>query len=235
MFVRRRPLLLILGTALVGFVLVGAMQARPDPRFARRPPQYRLARLIDERQATVGRNRSVVKELRKEVSKLAGDTDKRLGGAGQQAKDLRRLGLVAGLEPAAGPGLVVTLRDSTLDDSPSGNVNDLVVHSADVQAVVNALWRSGATAISINGQRLVSTSAVLCVGNTLLLNGTVHSPPYTISTVDADDSRFESDRLVQRLHDDSNAFQLGFDVEERNEVKVPGFSGSTTVKFAAPA
>ena len=53
-------------------------------------------------------------------------------------------------------------------------MNDLVIHSQDVQATVNALWRSGAEAVSINGQRLVGTSAVLCVGNTLLLHGLRH-------------------------------------------------------------
>jgi uncharacterized protein YlxW (UPF0749 family) len=67
--------------------------------------------------------------------------------------------------------------DSSLRQLPTGNLNDLVIHSQDVQAVVNGLWKAGAEAVAINGQRLVSTSAVLCVGNTLLLNGTVHSPP----------------------------------------------------------
>src|SRR5436189_127421 len=77
---------------------------------------------------------------------------------------------IGGLAAMRGPGLKVTLDDSKLDKPPAGNVNDLVIHSQDVQAVVNALWQAGAEAVAINGQRLVGTSAVLCVGNTLLLN-----------------------------------------------------------------
>jgi len=96
--------------------------------------------------------------------------------------------------------------------SPSGNLNDLVIHSQDVQAVVNALWRAGAEAVAINGQRLVGTSAVLCVGNTLLLNGTVHSPPYEIAAIGAGRDKFEDDRLVRRLHDDADAFGLRFSI-----------------------
>ncbi len=56
--------------------------------------------------------------------------------------------------------------------------DDLVVHQQDVQAVVNALWAGGADAVQVMDQRLLSTSAVRCVGNTLLLNGRVYSPPY---------------------------------------------------------
>lgn len=231
---RRRSLLLI-GTALVGFVLVGAVQARPNRQSARRPPQYRLARLIDERQAAVAQKRARVVQLRSDVERVRSATNRRIGGADQQAENVRRLSTAAGLDPATGSGLIITLRDSTLDESPSGNVNDLVIHSGDVQAVVNALWRSGSTAMSINGQRLVSTSAVLCVGNTLLLNGTVHAPPYVVVAVGADKASFEDDELVKRLHQDSDAFQLGFTVEEHSSVKVAGYSGSATVKYSAPA
>ena len=113
-------------------------------------------------------------------------------GAGRQADAAERKAaldsalLDAGLVPMRGPGLQVTLDDSLLEEAPSGDINDLVIHSQDVQAVVNALWRRRRrSAIAINGQRLVSTSAVLCVGNTLLLNGTVHSPPYVSSAPSA--------------------------------------------------
>lgn len=32
-------------------------------------------------------------------------------------------------------------------------------------------------------QRLIATSVVRCVGNTLLLNGRTYSPPYTITAI----------------------------------------------------
>ncbi len=61
--------------------------------------------------------------------------------------------------------------------------NQLVVHQSDLQAVVNALWAGGAEAMSIAGQRVVATSAVRCVGNTLLLNGEVFSPPFRVEAI----------------------------------------------------
>ena len=54
---------------------------------------------------------------------------------------------------------------------PTVAPDDLVVHQQDVQSVVNALWAGGAEAMMIMDQRVVNTSAVRCIGNTLLLQG----------------------------------------------------------------
>ena len=93
----------------------------------------------------------------------------------------------AGLTAVHGPGIQVSLDDAPrqADGSlPRGaTVNDVVVHQQDVQAVVNALWSGGAEAVAIMGVRLISTSAVRCVGNTLLLHGQVYSPPFVIEAI----------------------------------------------------
>ena len=49
--------------------------------------------------------------------------------------------------------------------------------------MVNALWHGGAEAMMLQDQRVISTSAVRCVGNTLILQGRVYSPPYRISAI----------------------------------------------------
>ena len=67
---------------------------------------------------------------------------------------------------------------------PAGvDPDDLVVHQQDVQSVVNAMWAGGAEAMSIMDVRVISTSAVRCVGNTLLLDGQVFSPPFKITAI----------------------------------------------------
>ena len=66
---------------------------------------------------------------------------------------------------------------------PDASNDDLVVHQGDVQAVVNALWAGGAEAMSIMNVRVLTTSAVRCVGNTLLLHGRVYSPPFKIVAI----------------------------------------------------
>ena len=71
---------------------------------------------------------------------------------------------------------------------PAGvDPDDLVVHQQDVQSVVNAMWAGGAEAMMIMDQRVLTTSAVRCIGNTLLLQGRTYSPPFVVTAIgDAD-------------------------------------------------
>ncbi len=104
-------------------------------------------------------------------------SDARLKAPQSEADGLKEpVGMVA----VSGPGITVQMDDAprSADGSlPAGaGVDDVVVHQQDVQAVVNALWAGGAEAMTIMGERVISTSAVRCVGNTLLLHGRTFSP-----------------------------------------------------------
>ena len=98
----------------------------------------------------------------------------------QLTRQANALMVEAGTQEVRGPVVVVELNDAKIpaDQLPEGvGVDDNVVHQQDVQAVVNALWSGGAEAMMVMDQRLISTSAVRCVGNTLILQGRVYSPP----------------------------------------------------------
>jgi uncharacterized protein YlxW (UPF0749 family) len=231
---RRSRTLLALACLAIGFLAATAVRIRPVDPSARLPESERLAALIQREQKTTESLRQSVAELRRKVTELQVQTQGRQQGSAERTAGLQQASLQAGLRAMRGPGIKVTLDDSDKEDSPSGNVNDLVIHSQDVQAVVNAVWRAGAEAVAINGQRLVSTSAVLCVGNTLLLNGTVHSPPYVISAVGTSRERFEADHLVKRLRDDAKSFGLRFSVSRENAIDLPAFTGATSPHFARP-
>lgn len=231
---QRSRLLFALACALLGFLAVVAVNARPADPESRLPRQYRLAALIERQERSAASLRDEVESLRARVNALRTERAGRREGTSATEQQLDGLTSVAGLVPMRGAGLKVTLDDSSLDEAPSGNVNDLVVHSQDVQAVVNALWRAGAEAVSINEQRLVGTSAVLCVGNTLLLNGTVHSPPYVVHAIGASKDRFEVDSLVRRLRDDAKEFGLRFAIDRESSLDVPGYTGATTANYARP-
>ncbi|MDQ1375043.1 MAG: hypothetical protein QOJ09_2381 [Actinomycetota bacterium] len=219
---------------LLGFLAAVALRARPPSPEARLPGRYRLAALIERQQTSATRLRHEVDDLRRQVDALVAEAGSRQAGATARTGRLDRATLTAGLVSLRGPGVKVTLDDSLLDEAPTGNVNDLVIHSQDVQATVNALWRSGAEAVAINGQRLVGTSAVLCVGNTLLLNGTVHSPPYVIAAIGAQKDRFDLDPLVRRLRGDADAFGIRFSVSRADALDVPAYKGSTALRYARP-
>jgi uncharacterized protein YlxW (UPF0749 family) len=195
-----------------------------------------LVGLIHREQQNAAALRREAEALHTEIDALRRDTGNREATLSRALEDrLAAMSQTAGLAPLGGPGLKIVLDDSSERQSPTGNVNDLVIHSQDVRAVVNALWRAGAEAVSVNDERVVGTSSVLCVGNTLLINGTVHSPPYRLSAIGASEDRFESDRLVRRLHEDADAFGLRFSVSHDDDVRVPAFEGVVAPRFAEPA
>ena len=229
---RRSGLLFAAGCVLLGFLAAVALRASPPSPEARLPGRYRLAALIERQQTSTAGLRREVDVLRARVDRLVAEAGSREAGSTTRTAALDKATLTAGLVALRGPGVRVTLDDSLLDEAPTGNVNDLVIHSQDVQAAVNALWRSGAEALAINGQRLIGTSAVLCVGNTLLLNGTVHSPPYVVSAVGADRERFDADVLVEQLRADAERFGIRVGVSRQDELEVPAYNGLTTLRYA---
>jgi uncharacterized protein YlxW (UPF0749 family) len=134
----------------------------------------------------------------------------------------------AGLEPMRGPGLVVTLDDAQRDADGrypvDASPDDLVVHQQDIQAVLNALWSAGAEGIQMQDQRIIGTSAPLCVGNTLLLNGRTYSPPYVITAIGdaaAMQAALAAAPLVTLYKQYVLRFELGYSEEVRREVELP--------------
>jgi uncharacterized protein YlxW (UPF0749 family) len=186
----------------------------------------------DERSRALRRS---VDQLQAQIDRLEQQTGTGEAGLAALQRQLARLGLAAGLAEVAGPGLLVEMRDSTLRRSPTGDPNDLVIHEQDIQAVVNALWAGGAEAISINGERLTSDSAVRCVGNTLLLHGSVYSPPYRISAIGNRsllDAALASDAGVERFRIFVDSFRLGFTVTAADRLVLPAFHGVITPGLA---
>lgn len=153
--------------------------------------------------------------------------------AQQRLTSLRPAG---GMTPFAGPGLEVVLDDAS--QAPAGvtvDPNQLLVHQSDLQAVVNALWAGGAEAMSINGQRVIATSAVRCVGPTLLLNGEVYSPPYRVAAIGPAhpmQSELDASPGVQLFREAASYYGLGYTVEQRSRLTVPAYTGPVTLSYA---
>jgi uncharacterized protein YlxW (UPF0749 family) len=152
-----------------------------------------------------------------------------------------QLGLAAGTRPLEGPSVTVVLDDSSLaeDQLPADTPGDfLVVHQQDVQAVVNALWRGGAEAMTLMDQRVISTSAVRCVGNTLILQGRVYSPPYTVTALGDRASllaALEADRTVAIYREYVAQYGLGYEVSTSPSRVFPAYAGSTQLRYAEPS
>lgn len=72
-----------------------------------------------------------------------------------------------GMTDLVGKGIEMTITDDPNATKESlgtfENIIYHIVHDADLRAIVNELKNAGAEAISINGQRVVNTTAITCI------------------------------------------------------------------------
>lgn len=200
-----------------------------------------LLRLSDRIQGVSERNGRLDDELtglRGQIDRLA----RQRTDAGDEQR-LRTLRGISGTREVTGPAVTVTLSDAPPDATPlipgvpDPAPNDLVIHQQDLQAVVNALWHGGAKGIRVMDQRLISTSAVRCVGNTLILQGRVYSPPYKVTAVgdlSALRTALDTDPAVGNYLQYVQAYGLGWKIEEDDRVRLPGYTGAVELHHARP-
>lgn len=99
----------------------------------------------------------------------------------------------AGLTNVRGDGIVITMQDAQTAD---GDIQDYIIHDDDITNILNELRINGAQAISINGERILGTSKLVCAGPTIFLNNNRYPPPYVIKAIGDPDVLYEAiDRL----------------------------------------
>ena len=196
-----------------------------------------LTDLIRQAEAKVASDDKLLRQLQSEVAAATdrvARSDERIAAIRARAKPLLA---PAGLVAMAGPGLTVTLDDAHPAEPETDPVkaNALVVHQSDMQAAVNALWAGGAEAVMVMDQRLSATSAVRCVGNTLLLNGRVYSPPFSIAAIGPIVGMriaLNESIALQQYRKDADAYGLGYDVTEHKRIEVPAYEAPIALSYA---
>ncbi|MGW1234141.1 DUF881 domain-containing protein [Streptomyces californicus] len=225
--------------ALAGLIFVTSANTAKGTNLRSDSSLLKLSDLIRERSEKNGELNDAAAAVRTDIDALAQRDD---GSTEAEDAKLKALEKAAGTTEITGDSVSVTLNDAPPDATanpgyPEPQPNDLVIHQQDLQAVVNALWQGGARGVQVMDQRLISTSAVRCVGNTLILQGRVYSPPYKVTAV-GDPGK------LKRALDDSSAIQnyllyvkaygLGWKVDENDAVTLPGYSGTVDLHHAQP-
>ncbi len=234
----RAKLGLAAGLVLAALVVtVGAAQARVSAPTLAKEREELIHRIqkgtaeADTQQQRVDAARDAVDRIQREALKQHGD-----GKA-----DL--LALLAGSTQVTGPGVKLVVDDAkgaaagtggpreSSDFSDTGRVRD-----RDLQRVVNGLWQSGAEAISVNGQRLTSLSAIRAAGDAILVDNKPLVPPYTVLAV-GDGQRlsteFQDSADGQYLHVLQENYGVRARISVESEVTLPP-APSLTVRTAKP-
>ncbi|GEN81506.1 DUF881 domain-containing protein [Actinotalea fermentans] len=199
-----------------------------------RQPQD-LAGLLDAEEGRVAELQEEVDELLAEVDALTAVRPVDLPE--QDAATLELTAVAAGRVAVTGPGVVVRLWDAEpARNLPSWVTNDdLVVHQQDLEAVINALWAGGAEAMTLQGERVIATSAFRCVGNVLRLHGRLYSPPYEVQAIGDPDALLEAlddSTTVQVYLDYADRLGLGWSADDAESLTLPAYAGEPTLNHA---
>jgi uncharacterized protein YlxW (UPF0749 family) len=170
-----------------------------------------------------------------EIQQQSEGSQTALAEINRQVVDAR---LAAGLTAVHGSGMVIEIADSRRVVPAGENPANYIVLADDLRDLVVALWHAGAEAIAINGERLVSTSSIYGVGSAVLVNTAFLSPPFRIEAIGPRDleDQFRADdayrgRVAQRIE----AFDLEFATVSANDLQLPAFIGSTSLRWAVPS
>ncbi|MET9851468.1 DUF881 domain-containing protein [Streptomyces sp. NPDC006450] len=239
---RARPVRLLTAAvfALAGLIFVTSFNTSKGTNIRTDASLLKLSDLIQERSQNNLELEKSTATARGQVDALAARDN---GSTRAEDAKLAALRAASGTEDISGKAVTVTLNDAPpnatarIPNVPEPQPNDLVIHQQDLQAVVNALWQGGAQGIQVMDQRLISTSAVRCVGNTLILQGRVYSPPYKVSAVGdpgALKKALAASPALQNYQLYVNAYGLGWKVDEHKALTLPGYSGTVDLHYAKP-
>lgn len=149
--------------------------------------------------------------------------------------DLKTNKMHSGNLEIKGPGIVVKMYDNQEKRDWWFNINLDLIHDVDILNIVNDLRVAGAEAISINGERVVSTSEIKCAGPVIRTNGNTSAPPFVIKAI-GDPKLLMASVSAPGTNGDilKNVYYKGFDVEVDDSVRIPAYEGRFNFKYAKP-
>lgn len=141
---------------------------------------------------------------------------------------------IAGLAEVTGPGMTIILEDN--DKVTSNNIlldpNNALVHDIDVIRVVNELKNAGAEAISVNGQRIVTTTAIECDGNVITVNGVKIGTPFVIQAIGLPEQLNGLNRYGGYLMNLQENYGIKVTTKKEEEITIPKYSGVIKFEYA---
>jgi len=166
--------------------------------------------------------------IRKIVSKNSEDSE-------NTEIKIKKINDIIGLSDLNGKGVIVTLDDNkTVTMETAGILEDpskYLVHYIDVLKSINELWNAGAEAISVNGQRIVQTTAISCIGNVISINGEKIGAPFVINAIGNQEALYGALTRVQSYLKILERDGILTDIKKSNNIFVPKYSGTFSTEY----
>lgn len=150
-------------------------------------------------------------------------------------KEITQNNMLLGTQEAQGTGVIITLTDNNTGITSDGmeilDLSKLIVHYDDLLEVINALNNAGAEAISVNGQRVIQTTAITCEGNIIKINGQRVSSPFTIKAIGSPELLYGSMNMIGGYLYWMNYEGVLVDIKQSEDITVEKYNGVINYKY----
>ncbi|MFC7406650.1 DUF881 domain-containing protein [Georgenia alba] len=229
----QKAVVLVLSIA-IGTGGVWAARELRAPQGGLTPARSLLLEQIEERTAAghelEGQNATISAEIESLEQAGLGLVDDDL------AAQLDALAVPSGAVAVSGPGVVVRLEDSPAAQQGAEGSEDERITDVDLQVLVNSLWAAGAEAVSINGTRLGSTTAIRTAGEAVLVNLEPVVSPYQVEAIgEPDHLQTELARTPAATHLDvlRSTYSISVDISTQERIEMAALSG-VAPRYAQP-
>ena len=175
--------------------------------------------------------------LLKETEKVDAQLQEQIEGATKNNSELEEAknqinegNKTIGLAEVTGPGVIITVADSEIDSNSVVDATDFIIHDTDILKIVNELKNAGAEAISINDQRIISTTAISCEGNVININGEKVGVPFTIKAIGLPESLDALSRPGGYL-EILKRYGIEAELKKSNDITIPKYTGKIEFKY----
>ena len=148
-----------------------------------------------------------------------------------KTEELKRNNMLLGLTDVTGEGVIVTVQDGQAPKN-ADNLSDYLVHDGDLREIVNELSNSGAEAISINDQRIVSPTYINCVGSVISINGEKVGSPFVIKAIGNKASLYGGINRPGNYIEVYMKDYTSVDVKKVNNISIKKYNGAIKFKYA---
>ena len=170
----------------------------------------------------------------KELAKIREKSTQNNSSSLQKEEQITLNNNLLGKTNLVGQGIEITLKDDPNATRESigvfDDISDHIIHDADLRYIVNELKNAGAEAISINGQRLVSTTAITCIGNVIKVNDEKIASPFTIKAIGLSESLSGIDRpgsYIELLREKG----IVVSIKKSDSIEIPKYTGAISSKY----
>lgn len=140
-----------------------------------------------------------------------------------------------GITNLEGKGIEITVKDDpNITKETIGifdELSDHMVHDNDIRRIVNELKNAGAEAISVNGQRIVTTTAVTCIGNVIKVNDEKISSPFIIKAIGFPESLESALNRLGGYIEILNDYGIETSIKKMDNIKINKYTGAITSKY----